>query len=309
MLEHVLSLCVVQRKHAILLGSPIGTLEGIQDTICSKKTLEVLGDRLRCLHAHDALCLLRHAFVIPKLLYVIHTSPCFLSPELQNFDSLVRSLLCAILNIRLYVSAWTQASLPIWCGGLGVRSATQLAPSAYLASAVGSVNLVRQIVPPRLQDAPCPEVSTALNSWRQGHTEPPPVAPTSCHQKAWDSPRVTAAAVALLEAAQDEATRARFLATVCSPPPSISALGLRMDDNVVRVAVGLCLGVTLCQPHQCHQCGTEVDQLGLHGFSCRMSQGRHSRHAAVNELIRRALASAKVPPHLEPSGTSHFICE
>ena len=118
--------------------SPIGTLEGIQDTIRAKKTLEVLGDRLRRLHAHDALCLLRHAFAIPKLLYVIHTSPCFLSPELQSFDSLVRSLLCAILNIRLNDSAWTQASLPTWCGDLGVCSAIQLAPSAYLASAAGS---------------------------------------------------------------------------------------------------------------------------------------------------------------------------
>ena len=35
-----------------------------------------------------------------------------------------------------------------------------------------------------------------------------------------------------------------------------------------------------------------------------MSQGRHSRHAAVNKLIRRALASAKVSSHLKPSGTS-----
>ena len=212
-LQHVPGLCVVQREHASLLGSRIGTLEGIQDTIhAKKKTLKVLGDRLWCLHAHDALCLLRHAFAIPKLLYVIRTSPCFLSPELQNFDSLIRSLLCAILNICLNYSAWTQASLPIWGGGLGVRSATQLAPSAYLASAVGSADLVRQIVPPRLQDAPCPEVNTTLNSWRQGHTEPPPVAPTSCHQIAWDSPRVTAAAVALLEAAPDE-PRAHLLAT------------------------------------------------------------------------------------------------
>ena len=311
MLQHVPGLCTVQREHASLLGSPIGTLEGIQDTIrAKKKNLEVLGVRLRCLHAHDALCLLRHAFAIPKLLYVIRTSPCFLSPELQEFDSLVRSLLSAILNICLNDSAWTQASLPIRCGGLGVRSATQLAPSAYLASAAGSADLVRQIVPPRLQNAPCPDMSTALIYWRQGHTELPPVAPTSCQQKAWDSPRVTATAVALLEAAPDQTTRARLLATrrresgAWLQAPPMSALGLRMDDDVVRVAVGLRLGVSLCQPHHCHQCGTEVDHLGLHGLSCRKSQGRHSRHAAINELIRRALASARVPSHLEPSGTS-----
>ena len=88
-----------------------------------------------------------------------------------------------------------------------------------------------------------------------------------------------------------------------APPPHMLTLGLRMDDDVVRVAVGLCLRVSFCQPHHCHQCGMEVDDhLGLRGLSCRMSQGQHS-HAAVNELIRRTLVSAKVPSHLEPSGT------
>ena len=78
----------------------------------------------------------------------------------------------------------------------------------------------------------------------------------------------------------------------------MSILGFCMNDDMVRVAVGL------FQPHHCHQCGTEVNHLGLHGLSCRMSQGQHSWHAAVNKLIRRALALAKVPSHLEPSGTS-----
>ena len=45
MLQHVPGLCVVQREHASLLGSPIAILEGIQDTIHAKKTLEDLGDR------------------------------------------------------------------------------------------------------------------------------------------------------------------------------------------------------------------------------------------------------------------------
>ena len=77
-----------------------------------------------------------------------------------------------------------------------------------------------------------------------------------------------------------------------------------MNNNVVKVAVGLRLGVSLCQPHHCHQCRTEVDHLGLHGLSYRMSQGRHSQHTVINKLIRRPLASAKIPSHLEPSGTS-----
>ena len=46
-----------------------------------------------------------------------------------------------------------------------------------------------------------------------------------------------------------------------------------MDDNTVRVAVGLCLGVPLCHPHLCRHCGEEVGQLGTHGLSCKFSQG------------------------------------
>ena len=48
--------------------------------------------------------------------------------------------------------------------------------------------------------------------------------------------------------------------------------------------------------------GTDIDILGTHGLSCRYSKGRHSRHAAVNDIIKRSLESAKVPCHLEPVG-------
>ena len=75
-----------------------------------------------------------------------------------------------------------------------------------------------------------------------------------------------------------------------------------MDDDVVRIAAGLRLGVPLCWPHLCSSCGTEVDSHGTHGLSCRFSRGRHSRHAAVNYVIERSLESAKIPSHLEPMG-------
>ena len=38
------------------------------------KALEAMGSRLRYLQAHDAYCLLRHAFAVPKVLYIIRTS-------------------------------------------------------------------------------------------------------------------------------------------------------------------------------------------------------------------------------------------
>ncbi|GAV05563.1 hypothetical protein RvY_15669 [Ramazzottius varieornatus] len=45
-----------------------------------------------------------------------------------------------------------------------------------------------------------------------------------------------------------------------------------------------------------------VDELGQHGLSCKYSAGRRSRHNALNESLRRALATAQVPAILEPPG-------
>ena len=50
--------------------------------------------------------------------------------------------------------------------------------------------------------------------------------------------------------------------------------------------------------------GAHVDHLPTRGLSCHKSQGRHSRHAAINDLIKRSLAAVKIPAHLEPTGIS-----
>ena len=77
-----------------------------------------------------------------------------------------------------------------------------------------------------------------------------------------------------------------------------------MDDHTLRVPVGLRLGTTIVAPHQCQHCGEEVDCPGTHGLCCRHSKGRHHRHASINSIIHRALATAKIPSRLEPAGLS-----
>ena len=77
---------------------------------------------------------------------------------------------------------------------------------------------------------------------------------------------------------------------------------LRMDDNTIRVAVGLRLGCSQCKPHICHHCGANVDAIEIHGLSCRQSEGCHFRHSTINNLIHRVLSAAKIPSQLEPSG-------
>ena len=60
----------------------------------------------------------------------------------------------------------------------------------------------------------------------------------------------------------------------------------------MRISMGLCLGLPLCQSHTCQHCGAEVSQFATHGLSCRKSAGRHHCHSAVNEIVHRALISA-----------------
>ena len=109
---------------------------------------------------------------------------------------------------------------------------------------------------------------------------------------------------------EDLATRARLLVVSADHSSDwlhalpLSACGLRMDDETLRISVGIRLGAKLCEPHTCI-CGAQVDFLGLHGLACKKSAGRTSQHNYINDIIWRALCRAGVPSIKEPSGLTH----
>ena len=82
----------------------------------------------------------------------------------------------------------------------------------------------------------------------------------------------------------------------------ISACGLRLSDEAVRVAVGLRLGTELCQVHQCAACDARVDARGSHALSCKRNAGRTQRHHYINDLVWRAVTKAGIPALKEPHG-------
>jgi hypothetical protein len=105
----------------------------------------------------------------------------------------------------------------------------------------------------------------------------------------------------------DERTSARLLASR-APDSGIwlsavpcASLGLNLDDNALRVSVGLRLGSPLVLEHQC-PCGATVDKFGHHGLACKLSAGRHLRHNLLNDTLLRALQSANVAAVREPPG-------
>ena len=132
----------VAAEYLTILGAPV--LEGrAVDNVLKVKiaTLERSIKRLSTLQSHDALCLLKNSIAIPKQLYILRTSPCTNNPLLQQFDMVLKNELETILNVQLSDTQWKQASLPVHMGGLGVRSACMLAPSAFLASAAATIPL------------------------------------------------------------------------------------------------------------------------------------------------------------------------
>ena len=303
---------VVDPRNASLLGSPIGDVDSVSDALVHKiNSLQVMGDRLGCFTAHDSLLLLRHSFSIPRLMYLLRSSPCFLSPYLLAYDKLLCSIVSRITNVQLTVNdvAWSQATLPICHGGLGVRSAVQLASSTFLSSAAACTDLISCILPPFLKHMPVAFHEAALEQWSSGLVNPsPPSGTEASQQKAWVSPYISQCVDTLLRDAPDDTARARLLA-VSSPESGawlhalpLSNMGLRMDDSTIRVAIGIRLGLPLAHPHNCGLCGAEVDKLSTHGLSCKMSRGRHFRHSSLNDIISRAFEAAKIPTRLEPSG-------
>ena len=83
----------------------------------------------------------------------------------------------------------------------------------------------------------------------------------------------------------------------------ISACGLLLDDEAVRVAVGLRLGTNLCVSHTCPY-SKLVDASGRHSLSCKLATGRTSRHQNLNDVIHRAFIRSYIPTVKEPMGLS-----
>ena len=95
-------ICVVNLADATLLISPIGDIGSITVAFDAKTTmLKCFRERLHYLTSHDAYLLLRYSLAIPKLLYLLRTSLCFLSSSLKIYDDEIRAKVCSSININL----------------------------------------------------------------------------------------------------------------------------------------------------------------------------------------------------------------
>ena len=299
----------IDKINACLLGAPLSTGPAMNTCLsirCDDLTRAI--ERLDLLPSHDALTILKSALSTPKLMYTLRSSPCTNHTELERSDSTLRSGLSRILNVSITDIGWIQASLPVCEGGLGIRSAAHLAPSAFLASAASTQDLQSQILR-GCEIGVDLSIDMTKSLWQSRYEAIEPHPEIAHRQRAWDQAAIDNAVGMLFQNCRDERDRARLLA-VSSPHAGdwlhalpISACGLRLDNETIRIAVGLRLGADICEPHTC-PCGSDVDFRGTHGLSCRSSAGRLSRHAQINDLVWRSLSRANIPSVKEPRGLS-----
>ena len=303
----------ISSDDVIMLGAPVGS-ESSVDMVLNDKlaAFRLLASRLTSLQAQDALFLLKNCFSTPKLLYILRCGACYKSTVLSEYDDVIRDTLKIVLNVDLTDDIWKQATLPVSKGGLGVRLASDLALPAFLSSVNGASEMTLQLLPARLHAVSSirdPAYIVASYEWQHRSTVVVPDGPRIGVQKEWDTPLVSRKLEEVFSAAQTQVGRARLIAAAAPHSGDFlhaipcSAVGTRLDDTSFRIAVSLRLGATMCVPHTC-VCGAEVDCFGIHGLACRKSAGRHMRHNAVNDLIKRALASADIPALLEPKSLS-----
>lgn len=307
--QELLSFKRINPEDASLLGVPLSVDSALSQVLQSRiEWFKVISSRLAFLHSQDALLILRHSFSTPKIQHVLRGIFCGDHHLLPELDLMLKTSLSQIINIQLNDDAWVQASLPINSGGLGIRSAVDLSASAFLASFQGSKEVISRILANVDAILPDPLEARALNFWsNQSGIIVSTMQHVSSKMKSWDEPVITAKFESLFSSASDDYNIATLRAVSAAHAgdwlkviPS-AALGLKLDNESFRIAVGFRLGSRICSSFLC-ACGAQMDPRGSHSLACRKSAGRQSRHATVNEVVYKAFVRAGIPAVKEPVG-------
>uniref|UniRef100_A0A8D8WTR2 Reverse transcriptase domain-containing protein n=1 Tax=Cacopsylla melanoneura TaxID=428564 RepID=A0A8D8WTR2_9HEMI len=244
-----------------LLGSPIFDDSVITFTSKKFEKIETMITRLQDVKAHFAYYLLKNCLTIPKLSYLIRTAPLWKFPcLLQNIDTKIKIVLEKTLNVELNDLQWTQASLPVNNGGLGIRKLQDLSLPAFLASSFGVKSLVSTIINITDYETNLPNLKNALDCWERLNPEKYPIILEK--QKQWNEINVERIVSSLVFSSEIDKFRFALLQNPFSgawlnavPCPN---LGTFLNNETVRTCIGLRLGSKLCRPHKCI-CGDDVD--------------------------------------------------
>ena len=288
-----------------ILGAPIHA-DGHGEALSAiEEVTSTLIDRTANIGSHAALFFLSRYAAVPRAIYLLRAAPVHAAEEsLRAIDEKMRGATSQCCNVQLVDDSWTQASLPLRFGGLGVRRLADVALPAYISSVEATRDLVCTINHRPNGDRPA-RLTSAIETFTT--IQCPDLDPDLClSQRSLDDAASKHRWDDLLTRA-NQIDRARLLAAAAphsgawlSAVP-VERLGLLLPDEAVRVNVALRLGTRVQQPHRC-RCRTMSDAWGHHSLSCNRNPGRLPRHAALNDVVYRALAAAGLVAILEPRG-------
>ena len=185
-----------------------------------------------------------------------------------------------ILNVAITESQWAQAALPIKMGGLGIHMVSSLAFPSFLPPSLSNPPFLRERTFPLMYDT-----KSCYHSGKHKQGSPSSTIFQHIHKTNGINPCSRRWLNSLLDA-YDQAR----LKAVSAPHAGdwlyalpITSCGIILDDEATRVAVGLRLGMELCEPHTC-ACGTLVTTRGSHGLACTLGFGRIARHSVLNNI-------------------------
>ena len=170
------------------LGVPVSEAP-IKPAIESKvQNLRLMKEKLTCLEPHQGLTLVKIFFSIPKLQYILRAYPAYKYGDTPHeIDEITRSTLSQITNVRIKEKFWSQASLPVRLGGLGLRQAVDVSLPAFVCSVHTTSSLVSALTSRVNGFAATTELVDAGTLWDDlsGGTERP-TAESSPKQRSWD---------------------------------------------------------------------------------------------------------------------------
>src|ERR1043165_2063908 len=163
-------------------------------------------------------------------------------------------------------------------GRVGYKKSIFVGTSSFLASAARS-QLTQSLILALTQVPEDSIVQAMRTRWQQSTAETTDFPSSDCKQSSWDIPLLSTAMSGIASRSRDSYDRARLNA-IQAPHASdwllalpLAAQGLRLNDEEMRVAVGLRLGAVICAQHAC-ACGTMVSARGSHGMACSLGFGR-----------------------------------
>ena len=239
--------------------------------------MSTTGARFPHLSAHDSLTLWSNSLVILKLWFTLHTAPCFLSDQLEKYDS----TLCFIVSFVTIIPL-VQNNNPL--------KQTTLPPKLEFRNAIScSLSLFNVLVilcckswpsdalflqPNNYYTCVDSQMFPLQTSWRVKAVLPIPER-TGTRRRIWDGISIVNATCTVWDCVRNEVEVDWLLAANGKDSVAqlqalpISPVGLWPDDSTLRITVGTNLGTTICTLDICQYCEAEVSKLGSHGISCK----------------------------------------